>query len=262
MPEIAAPADNLLLRYEVAGTGDPTLVFIHGWSCDRGYWTNQLDEFSRRFKVVAVDLAGHGESGLDRVEWTIEALGRDVAAVVQHIGLERVIFVGHSMGSDVALEAARHLSGKVDGLIFVDQYSSFDRVISDEEIAKLLTQFEPDFVTMTDRFVRAMFSPGTSEALIERVASDMASAPPNVALPLLSASKRYVRQVAIAIAQTKVSAIAINAAHPASDIESLKRGGVEVVLMPDIGHFLMMERPTEFNRLLLAVIERLVARRS
>jgi pimeloyl-ACP methyl ester carboxylesterase len=69
--------DGTPIYYEVCGDGEPALVFIHGWCCKRSYWVNQLSEFAQRHKVVAVDLAGHGESGLDRKAWTIPAFGED-----------------------------------------------------------------------------------------------------------------------------------------------------------------------------------------
>src|SRR5207249_632714 len=115
--------DGIRIVYEVQGEGrpgTPALVFIHGWSCDRSYWKGQLEPFSQRFKVVAIDLAGHGESGLGRDAWTIAAFGGDVAAVVQKLGLERVILIGHSMGGHVTAEAARRLPGRVAGLVWVD----------------------------------------------------------------------------------------------------------------------------------------------
>ena len=93
--------DSIQIAYEVHGAGDPALIFVHGWSCDRSYWKGQLETFSKNFKVVAIDLAGHGESGLGRQAWTIEAFGADVEAVVEKLGLKRVILIGHSMRGDV-----------------------------------------------------------------------------------------------------------------------------------------------------------------
>jgi pimeloyl-ACP methyl ester carboxylesterase len=51
-------------------------VFVHGWSCDRSYWSGQLDWFSAGHQVVAVDLAGHGQSGAGRWPTDTESLGR------------------------------------------------------------------------------------------------------------------------------------------------------------------------------------------
>jgi len=56
-------SDKVPIAYESSGEGETTLVFVHGWSCDRTYWKAQQAEFSRDFRVVLVDLAGHGESG-------------------------------------------------------------------------------------------------------------------------------------------------------------------------------------------------------
>src|SRR5882762_1994438 len=96
----AISPDGIRIAYEVHGEGTPALVFVHGWSCDRNYWKGQLEPFAEQFKVVAIDLAGHGESELGRKAWTIGAFGADVAAVVKALGLQHVILIGHSMGGD------------------------------------------------------------------------------------------------------------------------------------------------------------------
>ncbi len=75
MKGLVTSADGIHIAYETRGEGTPALVFVHGWSCDRTYWDGQLPAFSRQFKVVAVDLAGHGESGLGRKTWTMGAFG-------------------------------------------------------------------------------------------------------------------------------------------------------------------------------------------
>jgi hypothetical protein len=59
-------SDGIPITYEVRGKGSPTLVFVHGWSCDRTYWKGQIEPFSKIYQVVAIDLAGHGESGKGR----------------------------------------------------------------------------------------------------------------------------------------------------------------------------------------------------
>jgi pimeloyl-ACP methyl ester carboxylesterase len=96
--DVVPSVDGVTIAYEVAGQGTPALVFVHGWSCDRSYWAGQLEAFSRDFTVVAPDLGGHGESGLDRKAWTIKSFGGDVATVVERLDLKQVILIGHSMG--------------------------------------------------------------------------------------------------------------------------------------------------------------------
>src|SRR6267143_2759428 len=90
-------ADRVPIHYHAEGSGSPALIFVHGWSCDGRYWSEQVRAFSPRHRVVIIDLAGHGESGKGRREWTIPAFARDVQSVIESLGLERVVLVGHSM---------------------------------------------------------------------------------------------------------------------------------------------------------------------
>jgi pimeloyl-ACP methyl ester carboxylesterase len=115
MSGVATSRDGIPLTFEVHGSGTPALVFVHGWSCDRGYWSGQLAAFSDRHQVVAVDLAGHGESGGGRQTWTMAAFGDDVVAVVEQLGLGELVLIGHSMGGDVIVEAALRLGERVLG---------------------------------------------------------------------------------------------------------------------------------------------------
>jgi pimeloyl-ACP methyl ester carboxylesterase len=244
--------DGIPIVYETHGTDAtrPALVFIHGWSCDKGYWNGQLEPFSRDFKVVALDLAGHGESGLGRKAWTIAAFGGDAAAVVEKLGLERVILIGHSMGGDVVVEAARRLPGRVAGLVWVDTYRQLGEPRPQEVIDEFAQPFRTNFVERTRTFVRGMFPENADPALVERVANDMSSAPPDVGVGALVSAVSFDREIPRALKELNVPVVAINAESPAGDVESLKRHGVEVVLMPGVGHFLMMEDAPRFNELL------------
>jgi pimeloyl-ACP methyl ester carboxylesterase len=130
--------DGTPIYYEVCGEGEPALVFIHGWCCERGYWVNQLSEFAQRHKVVAVDLAGHGESGLDRKAWTIPAFGEDVVAVAEKLGLSKAILIGHSLGGSVIVEAARRMPEQVIGLVGADTFRDVERTGPRNRLMKAL----------------------------------------------------------------------------------------------------------------------------
>src|SRR5262245_31505501 len=174
----ATSADGVPIAYEVHGQGSPTLVLIHGWSCDRGYWKEQVEYLAPQYRLVLVDLAGHGESGLGRKDYTMAAFGADVAAVVDSLAVDKVVLVGHSMGSDVIVEAARLLPGKVVGLVWVDQYQSLDTPNTEAAVDEFTAKFRKDFRGATTAFVRGMFGPNADPKLVERVSKDMASAPP------------------------------------------------------------------------------------
>ncbi len=254
---VPAP-DGVPISYEVHGAGSPTLVFIHGWSCDRSYWEEQLAPFADEYQVVAVDLAGHGESGLGREEWTIDSFGGDVAAVVEELDLERVVLIGHSMGGDVTVAAAHRLPGRVEGLVWIDTYKQLGTSRTPEQVQAFVAPFREDFGGTVRTMVRGMFPPGAQESLVQRVAEDMSAAPPDVALGALTSSMSHDREIPVALQELDLPVVAINPEEPPTDVESMERHGIEVVPMPGVGHFLMMEDPERFNRLLSKVLDDLV----
>jgi pimeloyl-ACP methyl ester carboxylesterase len=160
MTHFVLSTDGTRIAYDLIGAGHPALMLVHGWSCDRTYWNAQLESLSRDFTVVTVDLAGHGESECGREAWSIAAFGSDVALVVTLNGLEDVVLVGHSMGGDVILEAARTLSTRVGGLIWVDTYSALPETSSSEDVQQRMGPFRANFAEETQRFVRTMFGVG------------------------------------------------------------------------------------------------------
>src|SRR5262245_35459020 len=120
LPDTTKVADGVPIRFEATGAGEPALIFVHGWALDRRIWDDEVKRLSARHRVVALDLAGHGDSGGGRTEWTLAAFGEDVKAVAESVGAKRVVLVGHSMGGPVVLEAARRMPERVSGLILVD----------------------------------------------------------------------------------------------------------------------------------------------
>ena len=119
--------DDTPIVYEKTGNGEQALVFVHCWSCDKNYWQNQLEYFGNKYTVIAIDLAGHGESGLDREDWTVENYGKDVKAVVEKENLSNVILIGHSMGGPVVLSAAEQLGDEVKALITIDTFQDIEQ---------------------------------------------------------------------------------------------------------------------------------------
>lgn len=255
MKDFALSTDGIPVWYEVHGTGAPTLVFVHGWSCDRSYWSHQLSSFAARYQVVTIDLAGHGKSGVGRQEWTMPAFGDDVLAVVEKLGLEELVLIGHSMGGDVIVEAALHLAGRVLGLVWTDVYSSLGQPRTREQIEQFRAPFREDFVTATRDFVRRMFVPGSDAELVDWVVTDMSAAPPEIAVDALVHAVSNERAILAGLRELTAPVVAINADYRPTDIEALRRHGVKTVLMPGVGHFLMMEDPDTFNRLLSETIE-------
>src|SRR5580700_11041376 len=137
--------DGLEIVGEVRGQGDTALIFLHGWCGDREYWEHQVEVFAADYRVVALDQAGHGESGKGRKAWTADSLAGDVEAVVKALGLKRVILVGHSMGGPVALLAAKRMPKTVVAVIGVDTLQNAEAQMPEEARKRFMEAFEKDF---------------------------------------------------------------------------------------------------------------------
>jgi len=246
----ALSPDGISLSYTVQGKGDPALVFVHCWCCDKSYWDNQVPYFEEKYRVVTIDLGGHGESGSGRGDWTVESFGSDVAAVVKALGLTHVILVGHSMGGEVNLEAARLLSGRVLGLVGVDTYRDFTERIPAEQRDAYLASFAADFPTTTKTFVRGMFPPNADSALVSRIVSDMASAPPEVGIAAMRSIMSH--DPAAALKELKLPIWSINTDRWPTNVEGNRKlaHSFNVKYMPGLGHFVLLEDPAAFNALL------------
>ena len=259
-PEGTVPSiDSVPIHYRVAGQGLPALVFIHGWSCDGTYWEPQMQHFAASHTVVVLDLAGHGESGAQRTDYTMAGFGADVRAVVEALELERVVLIGHSMGGFVMIEAARLLGDRVVGLIGADTLHTVEEVMDAAAKEEFLAPLHADFAARTEAFVsQGLLSEQTDRALADRIAADMAAAPPEVGFSALEHTLAY--NAAAALDEVQLPIRCINADKFPTDVESGRRHApsFEVSIMPGVGHFPMLERPAEFNRLLEAAIGDLV----
>ena len=249
-------SDGTEIVYTAAGSAEPALVFIHGWSCDKSYWKMQVEKFSPHYKVVTIDLAGHGESGTERKDYTMQLFGSDVAAVVNDLKLSKVILIGHSMGGSVILEAAKLLDKKVIGLIGVDTYQSFTDDWSAEQKEKFIEPFAKDFKTTAVGFVKQMFPKGADSTIVRTVAEDMSSAPPAVAISAMRNLFYY--NPLPTLSKLKLPITSINCdMYPVSLEENKKHvKSFSFKQMKGVGHFLFLEKPNEFNELLSeAVLE-------
>lgn len=159
------------------------------------------------------------------------------------------------MGGDVIVEAARRLKGRVAGLVWVDTYKQLRTPRTREQTQGALAPLRENFVDATRALVRSMFPPTADRALVERVAADMSSAPPDVALQALESALSFDREVPQALQELRIPTVAINPELPPTDVSSLERSGIKVVLMSGVGHFPMLEDPRRFNPLLRAAVE-------
>jgi pimeloyl-ACP methyl ester carboxylesterase len=246
-------ADGVSIHYRVQGQDEPALVFIHGWSMDLSYWNKQLAYFEGKHKVVALDLAGHGDSGSDRKDWTVEAYSGDVEAVVKNLDLSSAILIGHSLGGLVMIEAARRIPERIKGLIGVDTLVDFEMSLPQDEIDEWIGAFRSDFVQSTEEYVRSLFPKEADPDLVERVVADMVAAPPKVGIGTLQGFFDYYKyKLKNAARQIKVPLICINSDMNPPEVEINRKyiPSFKAKIIAGVGHFPMVEDPETLNRLL------------
>ena len=257
--------DGLDLVCEVRGQGDTALVFLHGWCGDREYWKHQAEAFAADYRVVTLDQAGHGESGKDRKAWTATSLAGDVEAVVKDLGLKRVILVGHSMGGQVGLLAAKRMPGTVVAVIGVDTLQNAEFKFPEDVRKQFMEAFEKDF--------KGTMRVGLGGLMHEKTAADVKTwlltraeaQDPKMAIGLMRDLTGLDQKKLLK--EAKVPVRCINSAGgfqfftPTAVEVNRKYADYDAVTIADVGHYPMVEKPAEFNRKLRDVLKELAARK-
>ncbi len=120
--------NGLKLYYERHGDSGEPLVFVHGYTGDVSDWRQQIPEFSRDYRVLIMDLRGHGlsEAPANRALYTIDLMTRDVEALIRHAGFERYHLLGHSMGGAIVQEIALRSPQRLLSLTLEDTAPRFN----------------------------------------------------------------------------------------------------------------------------------------
>jgi pimeloyl-ACP methyl ester carboxylesterase len=241
-------SDDVRIVYDVSGNGATTLVFLHCWACNRHFWKNQVDAFAPHYRVVTIDLAGHGESGKNRKQWSTVGLAQDVVAVANDLHLQRMILVGHSMGGAVSLEAARELHGRVLGVVLVDSINDVNNrrsvAAAEADAGRLRSNFKGYFSDLS-----AIFTKTSDPAIRHWVEEQAMNADPDATIGLKLDTPNIDPKKLFASAGVPIRGI--DAVPPLLEktnfVENRKYADYDAILVNDSGHFIPLEQPEEFN---------------
>lgn len=247
-------ADGVEIVYSVAGTGEPALVFVHGGLANRGFWDGQLKAFGPRYRTIALDLAGHGESGGNRTTWGTPEFGADVKAVIDVEKAKKVIIFGNSIGGPVAVEAALLLPGRVLGVVGVDTFQTFSERIPAEEMRQRADLFEKDYPAALKMMVGMLFHKDADPAIVADAEKRMSGTAPSAAKGMFLGLAGY--EEAAAVRRLRAPMRTINGDLFPTDIKANRKikPDFAAVIMTHMGHYPMLERPDEFNRLIAKTI--------
>jgi pimeloyl-ACP methyl ester carboxylesterase len=178
--------DGLSLYYEQEGSGEPPLVFIHGWCCNHAFFQPQFDYFKTSHTVTTLDLRGCGRSDQPESGYDIPTLADDLAWLCRELQLSKPILIGHSLGGMIAIElAARYPS--LPRAVVADDPGAIDPLPSASRIYEgLATQLEgPDGDMVRRAYIEGMFLTNNDGAQKHSIIETMCSVPSRVAAAVL-----------------------------------------------------------------------------
>ena len=258
--------DGSRVHYQNYGTGTEAVIFIHGWTGNASFWHSNVSAFVPTGRVIVMDLPGHGDSDKPKVEYTQEYFARGVDAVLRDAGVYKAYIICHSMGMSVARYFLQAHPEKVIALVNVDSRSLFYGESTDTGKAQR-AQFAqalrgPQAEQARQERIERYLVPETPPAVRDEVLGTIPLTPAHVALSAyegLNRTRAWSRQPTsvptLAIYAKPVPPLAEQALHRMfTDLKYQEWEGT--------GHFLMLEKPKEFNETVLAFIGQLRARRA
>ncbi|MER5714085.1 alpha/beta fold hydrolase [Streptomyces sp. NPDC002132] len=189
MPQLEVAGAALTYDDEGPRDGDAApLVFVHGWTANRHRWDHQVAHFSERRRVIRLDLRGHGESSGAGVK-TVDELAEDVLALLDHLGVERFVLVGHSMGGMISQTIALAHPERVERMVLVN---SIGRMVYSRGRGLLMavSTLVPFKLFVAANIQRA-FAPGYPRDEIRSYVKSSADTPREVVMTLYGAMRSF-----------------------------------------------------------------------
>jgi pimeloyl-ACP methyl ester carboxylesterase len=236
----------LRVRDEGESNQRPALVCVHGAGSSSVIFMDVVRRLSPRRRMVALDLPGHGQSDrwLPPSEVSIDSYRDAVGTVCAHLGIERAVLLGHSMGAQVALAAAAAWPERVAGLVLVNSGARI------AVTAALFERLASDFARFGKWFARLLWSPSTPLDVVERWGAIALTAEPEIVEADFRAVERFDGEPLLArvTAPTLIFAGADDLLTPPKLAQALQTGirGARAVVVPDAGHMVAQEQPETF----------------
>jgi non-heme chloroperoxidase len=249
--------DGINIHYLEAGSGHP-IVFIPGWTMPAWIWQKQIDEFSKKYHVIAVDPRSQGESDKPSYGHLPETRARDYKELVDQLGLKHPVLVGWSMGCGELIKyVERFGTDNIGGVVLVDGFLSDKPSDLFVPISGWMNQVQQDREKQADSFVRSMFKKPQPEDYLKRVIEASMQVPADTAVVLIYnmlAIKDFSSGLA-RLAETKTGRPVLFMYQPetqtSADYLKLKLGDeVRLERFEGDGHALFVDDPEKFNRVL------------
>lgn len=235
--------NGIELYYEVHGSGEP-LILIHGGLGNAGYWSNQIEVFAKKYQVIALDSRGHGRSTFNEEPISYALMTSDVLALMDYLAIEKAHIVGWSDGGIIGLELAINHPDRVNKIVAYGANYDPSGVRADigesERFNAYIEQCAADYQTLSP-------DPTRWDAFLENI-GNMWATEPNYTPEQLSA----ITTPMLILDGKAEEAIDTNHTKVMADLIP----GADLHLIAGTGHFAMLDKPAEFNEIVLDYLGR------
>jgi 3-oxoadipate enol-lactonase len=257
-----AEINGITLAYDDRGIGLP-LVFLHAFPLNRTMWLAQEKALSSRFRVITIDLRGHGESDAPLWHYSLEQAADDVRALLDHLSIQQAVFIGLSMGGYISFAFYRKYADRVKGLVLADTRAQADTEEGKEGRFQMAqTAYKKGPGAIADIMIPKLLSPATIQSKPEVVQNVRAMIEGNqisgIAGDLMAMAERpdsipLLKEIAC---PTQIIVGGLDQATPPSDAKLMAEQirGSRLAVIPNAAHLANLEQPDAFNQIVAAFV--------
>jgi len=246
---VESSASSPALSVDDGGSGGIPVLFVHSLTGNSGHWSRQLEHLRRDRRAIAIDLRGHGKSDPAKDgDYSIEAMANDIDSVANALGLKRFVLVGHSMGGSASIVYVGRHPEIVAGLLLADP-SGDARKIPAEQFAPFMLALESDsYARAVDEYWKVMLV-NSNPSIQERVLGDLHSTRKEVVIGVYRSFLRFDPLTPLQRYPGKKLSIITHLNDTPISLHNLLPD-LPHVSMPGTGHWLQLDKPDEFNRIM------------
>jgi pimeloyl-ACP methyl ester carboxylesterase len=247
---------NTEISFLDIGEGKP-IVLIHGFAGSKLYWEKVLPELTRNNRVIAIDLPGHGESGLVLEKYSIEDVARQIKELLDTLMLEKVTMFGHSLGGYITLAFAEYYPHYLNGFSLVHSTANADseeaKLGRESSARKILDEGAGAFI---NGLSQKLFSPVNTESnaddIKKTIKIGMSTSIEGVVSALLAMKNRPDRNHVLEKTDLPVLLVAGEQDQiiPPEKTFTVERNNIEARMIKGAGHMSMYEQPDKLAKIM------------
>ncbi len=254
-----------LPHYISAGGGGTAVYLLHGVGGGKEAWAANMQPLAEAgYHVIAWDAPGYGGSPLVD-PYDMKNVAGALRQLMEHLGARRNIVLGHSMGGLIAQEAYAHYPSLFNGLILSATTAAFGKPGGEWQQEFLRSRFAPldagrSMASLADELVQGIVAPGTGDAVKRAMTSVMATVPESTYRLAVTAISTFDQRANLP--NIRVPTLVLSGEHDTTAAPAVMERmaarieGAEYRQLPGVGHIANMERPEDFNRAVIAFLQK------